>query len=74
MSWCFPHSYWCTWLAAALPREADDWRISAAAAALTTHRHRPGFVHLHTDFWERAAAYVRAGGVLYARLPPTLHP
>ena len=28
----------------------------------------PIFVHLHTDFWERASAYVRAGGVLYASL------
>jgi hypothetical protein len=28
----------------------------------------PVFVHLHTDFWEQATAYVKAGGVLYASL------
>jgi len=28
----------------------------------------PIFVHLHTDFWERAEAYVRGGGALYASL------
>ena len=28
----------------------------------------PIFVHLHTDFWERASAYVKDGGVLYASL------
>jgi endo-1,4-beta-mannosidase len=56
-------------LTPALPREADDWRgfpLLLLPAPLTATD--PIFVHLHTDFWERATAYVRAGGVLYASL------
>jgi endo-1,4-beta-mannosidase len=53
----------------ALPREADDWRKYALVllpSPLTATD--PIFVHLHTDFWERAATYVKDGGVLYASL------
>ena len=52
-----------------LPREAADWQkfpMLLLPSPLTATD--PIFVHLHTDFWERAAAYVRAGGVLYASL------
>jgi len=52
-----------------LPREADDWRqfpLVLLPSPLTATD--PIFVHLHTDFWERAAAYVKGGGVLYASL------
>ena len=40
----------------ALPREADDWRqypLVLLPSPLTATD--PVFVHLHTDFWERAA-------------------
>ena len=53
----------------ALPREADDWRKYALLllpSPLTATD--PIFVHLHTDFWERATSYVKNGGVLYASL------
>jgi endo-1,4-beta-mannosidase len=53
----------------AMPREADDWRkfpLLLLPSPLTATD--PIFVHLHTDFWERASAYVRDGGVLYASL------
>ncbi len=53
----------------ALPREADDWRQYALVllpSPLTATD--PVFVHLHTDFWERATTYVKDGGVLYASL------
>jgi hypothetical protein len=56
-------------LTPALPREAGDWRefpLLLLPSPLTATD--PIFVHLHTDFWERASAYVRAGGVLYASL------
>jgi endo-1,4-beta-mannosidase len=56
-------------LAPGLPREADDWRqfpLVLLPSPLTATD--PIFVHLHTDFWERAAAYVKGGGVLYASL------
>jgi hypothetical protein len=52
-----------------MPREADDWRqfpLLLLPSPLTATD--PIFVHLHTDFWERAAAYVSGGGVLYASL------
>jgi hypothetical protein len=52
-----------------MPREADDWRqypLILLPSPLTATD--PIFVHLHTDFWERASAYVRDGGVLYASL------
>lgn len=53
----------------ALPRETGDWRqypLVLLPSPLTATD--PIFVHLHTDFWEQAAAYVRGGGVLYASL------
>jgi endo-1,4-beta-mannosidase len=53
----------------ALPREMDDWRkypLVLLPSPLTATD--PIFVHLHTDLWERATAYVRDGGVLYASL------
>jgi hypothetical protein len=53
----------------ALPREADDWfkyPLVLLPSPLTATD--PIFVHLHTDFWERAASYVQGGGVLYASL------
>jgi endo-1,4-beta-mannosidase len=53
----------------ALPREADDWRqypLLLLPSPLTATD--PIFVHLHTDFWERATSYVKDGGVLYASL------
>ena len=53
----------------ALPREAGDWQkfpLVLLPSPLTATE--PIFVHLHTDFWERASAYVRAGGALYASL------
>ena len=53
----------------ALPREMDDWRqypLVLLPSPLTATD--PIFVHLHTDFWEQAAAYVKDGGVLYASL------
>ncbi|HEX9472905.1 MAG TPA: beta-galactosidase [Steroidobacteraceae bacterium] len=56
-------------LTPALPREAGDWQqhpMVLLPSPLTATD--PIFVHLHTDFWERADAYVRGGGVLYASL------
>jgi hypothetical protein len=53
----------------ALPREAGDWKqypMVLLPSPLTATD--PVFVHLHTDFWEQATAYVKAGGVLYASL------
>ena len=53
----------------AMPREAEDWRkypLLLLPSPLTATD--PIFVHLHTDFWERARAYVHDGGVLYASL------
>jgi endo-1,4-beta-mannosidase len=52
-----------------MPREAGDWRrfpLLLLPSPLTATD--PIFVHLHTDFWEQARDYVRAGGVLYASL------
>ena len=52
-----------------LPREAGEWQklpMVLLPSPLTATD--PIFVHLHTDFWERADAYVRGGGVLYASL------
>ncbi|MBS0388138.1 MAG: beta-galactosidase [Proteobacteria bacterium] len=52
-----------------LPREASDWErfpLLLLPSPLTATD--PVFVHLHTDFWERARAYVNGGGVLYASL------
>jgi len=56
-------------LTPALPREAGEWQKHAMVllpSPLTATD--PIFVHLHTDFWERADAYIRGGGVLYASL------
>jgi len=52
-----------------LPREYADWQhhpMVLMPAPLTATD--PIFVHVHTDFWARAADYVRGGGVLYASL------
>jgi len=56
-------------LSPALPREATHWEqfpLVLLPSPLTATD--PVFVHLHTDFWERARAYVQGGGVLYASL------
>ncbi len=53
----------------ALPREADEWGkypLVLLPSPLTATD--PIFVHLHTDFWERASSYVKNGGALYASL------
>ncbi|MEP6549412.1 MAG: beta-galactosidase [Gammaproteobacteria bacterium] len=52
-----------------LPREYGDWQrhpLVLMPAPLTATD--PVFVHVHTDFWAKAADYVRGGGVLYASL------
>src|SRR5207248_1994937 len=52
-----------------LPREAADWTsypLLLLPSPLTAAD--PIFVHMHTDFWSRAADYVSRGGVLYASL------
>src|SRR5260221_4983910 len=57
------------WLRPVLPREADDWQVHPMVllpSPLTATD--PIFVHLHTDFWKRADAYVRGGGVLCASM------
>lgn len=56
-------------LKAELPRELTDWSkhpMVLLPSPLTATD--PVFVHLHTDFWPKAEAYVRGGGVLYASL------
>ena len=53
----------------ALPREADEWtRYPLVFLPSPLTATDPVFAHLHTDFWERARAYVQRGGVLYASL------
>ncbi len=53
----------------ALPREADDWgRYPLVLLPSPLTATDPIFVHLHTDFWERASSYVKNGGALYASL------
>ena len=52
---------------AAFPREYDDWQkypMLVLAAPLTSTD--TAFVHVHTDFWAKAKAYVENGGVVYA--------
>jgi hypothetical protein len=52
-----------------LPREYADWSeypLLLLPAPLTATE--PMFVHVHTDFWAKAADYVRTGGRLYASL------
>ncbi len=53
----------------AMPRELADWTkypIVLLPSPLTATD--PISVHVHTDFWARAANYVKQGGVLYASL------
>jgi endo-1,4-beta-mannosidase len=53
----------------ALPRELGDWSkypFVLLPSPLTATD--PVFVHVHTDFWEKALAYVKGGGILYASL------
>ncbi len=53
----------------ALPREAEDWgRYPLVLLPSPLTATDPIFVHLHTDFWERASSYVKNGGALYASL------
>lgn len=52
-----------------LPRELTGWesyRLLLLPSPLTATDSI--FVHVHTDFWDRAAQYVGNGGVLYASL------
>lgn len=52
---------------AELPREHSDWEKYPALllpSPLTSTEHN--LVHVHTDFWERAARWVEGGGALYA--------
>lgn len=51
----------------AFPREYDDWSKSPLVllpSPLTSTNTM--LVHVHTDFWQKAKAYVENGGVLYA--------
>jgi hypothetical protein len=53
----------------AFPRELGDWSsfpMVLLPSPLTATD--PVFVHVHTDFWAKALAYVSKGGVLYASL------
>ena len=52
---------------AAFPREYDDWQkypMLIMAAPLTSTD--TALVHVHSDFWAKAKAYVENGGVVYA--------
>jgi len=52
---------------AAFPREYDDWQkypMLVLAAPLTSTD--TALVHVHSDFWAKAKAYVENGGVVYA--------
>lgn len=52
---------------AAFPREYDDWQkypMLMLAAPLTSTD--TALVHVHTDFWAKAKAYLENGGVVYA--------
>jgi endo-1,4-beta-mannosidase len=52
---------------AAFPREYDDWQkypMLIMAAPLTSTD--TALVHVHSDFWGKAKAYVENGGVVYA--------
>ncbi len=56
-------------LKAELPRERGSWedaKLLFLPSPLTSTERN--FVHLHTDFWGRAEAWVRNGGGLYASL------
>jgi len=53
----------------AFPREMSDWKkypLVLLPSPLTATDSIS--VHVHTDFWEKAADYVKNGGVLYASL------
>lgn len=56
----------------AFPRELSDWSsypmIYLPSPSTATD---PVFVHVHTDFWAKAQAYVMNGGTLYASLAAT---
>jgi len=52
---------------AEFPREYDDWQkypMLVLASPLTSTD--TALVHVHTDFWGKAKAYVENGGVVYA--------
>jgi endo-1,4-beta-mannosidase len=54
-------------LKAELPREYSDWQkypMLLLPSPLTSTDTM--MIHLHTDFWEKARAYVENGGVVYA--------
>ena len=56
----------------AFPRELTDWTkfpMIFLPSPLTATD--PVFVHLHTDFWDKARDYVAKGGILYASLAAT---
>src|SRR5579872_13613 len=56
-------------LRAAMPRELQQWeRYPIIYLPSPTTATDPVFVHVHTDFWERARQYAAGGGVLYASL------
>jgi beta-galactosidase len=51
------------------PREYDDWdRRPAVFLPSPLTSTESNLVHVHTDFWEKARAYVEGGGFLYASL------
>ena len=56
-------------LRASFPREYSDWSklpIVLLPSPLTASK--PNLLHVHTVFWQRAAEFVRGGGVLYLSL------
>jgi len=56
-------------LKADFPREYSNWETHPMVflpSPLTGTE--VGLVHVHTDFWEKARAYVQKGGILYASL------
>lgn len=53
----------------ALPREQGDWtRYPLLLLPSPVTATDPIDVHVHTDFWAKAQAYVQGGGVLYASI------
>jgi beta-galactosidase len=53
----------------AFPRELADWRKYPLVLLPSPLTGTDSIgVHLHTDFWEKAVAYVKDGGVVYASL------
>ena len=56
-------------LKADFPREYSDWHNRPLLLMPSPLTSTDSFlVHVHTDFWEKARAYVEAGGALYASL------